>query len=163
MLNPTGLKTLNEPPTERQNRLFERLYNNDQAALGFYNDLLVDRSLRYFLQFSFYNDDLIDDELLDDFRVARNYPSQKWISISFVGGQIYRPFVDSAEGVFVPVLGIFGAEYEAFQDNEIATAEDFRAVKPQFEYVEIENSGSSVQREQPSETVREILIFSERD
>jgi len=163
MLSPTGLKSLNEPPTERQQRLYDRLFADDEASLVFYENLLGDNSLRFFLAFGFYDDSLITEELLDDFRVARQFPSQRFISISFVGGQIFRSVEESARGVFIPVMGIFGAEYEQFQDNEISTADDFRAVRPDFEYIEIEQSGSSVQREKPERVAEEILIFSELD
>ena len=51
---------------------------------------------------------------------------QRFLTLSFVGGQLYRTFDESFKNVFVPVLGIpFGAEYEAFQDNPIDTAADF--------------------------------------
>jgi pimeloyl-ACP methyl ester carboxylesterase len=57
-------------------------------------------------------------------------------------------------------LAIFGKEYESFQDNQIARAEDFKAIRPYFEYVEIEKSGSSVQREKPEEVAQRIIDFS---
>ena len=58
---------------------------------------------------------------------------------------------------------IFGKEYEAFQDNRIATATDFQNIRPYFEVVEIPSSGSSTQREKPEDVAREIIQFSQLD
>lgn len=163
MINPAGLNSLNSPPTSRQQSLYDRLYADDEASLVFFQNLLVDSSLRFYLGFGFFDDSLIDDDVLNDYRVARGIPEQRWITISFVGGQFYRPFVEAAENVFLPVLGIFGKEYEDFADTTAATAADFAAVRPDFEWLEIENSGSIVQREKPEATATAILAFAERN
>lgn len=76
-----------------------------------------------------------------------------------MGGQLYRSFKESSQNVFIPTLLIFGAEYENFADNRAATAADFKQIRPDFEYVEIAKSGSSVQREKPLETAAAILNF----
>ncbi|MEM7645797.1 MAG: alpha/beta fold hydrolase, partial [Pseudomonadota bacterium] len=108
LLSPSGLKSLNEPPSVRQQELFDRLYNNEGASTGFYSQLLTDNSLRYYLSFGFFDDSLINETLLDDFRVLRPNIDQKYISIAFVGGQIWRPFEESAKNVFKPTLVMFG-------------------------------------------------------
>ena len=159
IINPSGVKTLNEGPSAREQALYDRLFEDDRASIGFYQNLLVPNSIRYFLSFSFFNDDLIDDALISDFVIMRENIDQRFLTLSFVGGQLYRTFEESAQGVFIPVLGIFGAEYEGVQDNEIATAQDFKEIKPFFEYTEISNSGSSVQREQPELTAKAIVDF----
>lgn len=163
ILNPSGIYSLNEGPTVREQRLYDRLFNDDNAAIGFYRNLLNPNSLRYFLEFSFFNDSLIDDDLIADFSVLQDNVDQRFLSLSFIGGQLYRTFEESSKGVFIPVLALFGAEYEAFQDNQIARASDFAQVRPFFEYIEIPKSGSSVQREKPEDVLKEILIFTERD
>ncbi len=91
----------------------------------------------------------------------RSNIKQRFITLAFVAGQLYRSFEESSKNVFIPVLGIFGADYEFFQDTPPSTADDFRAIRPQFDYIEIPNSGSSVQRERPEEVADEILIFHE--
>jgi pimeloyl-ACP methyl ester carboxylesterase len=149
------------PPSQREERLFERLWNDDNALLAFYDNLLNDNSLRFFLKFAFFNDAIIDEALLDDYRAMKPNIDQRFISLSFVGGQFYRSFEESSRNIFIPVLGIFGANYENFQETLPSTAADFRAIRPEFEYVEIPNCGSSVQREQPAAVAREILIFEE--
>lgn len=163
LLNPTGLNSLNAPPSEREQQLYNRLYNDENASTQFYQNLLVDNSLKYFLRFGFYNDNLIDDSVLNDYRVLRTNTDQKYLTISFVGGQLYRPFVDAAENVFIPTLLVFGAEYENFNDNKAATAEDFKKVRSDFEYLEIPGSGSIVQREKPQETADAIIKFVVKD
>lgn len=159
MLSPTGIFSLNEPPSAREQSLYDRLFNDDAAAIGFYQNLLNPNSLRFFLAFAFFDDSLIDDDLLADSSVMRDNIDQRFLTLSFVGGQLYRTFEESSRDVFVPVLGIFGAEYEPFQDNPVATAADFQNIRPFFDYVEIPNAGSSVQREKPEETAKEILDF----
>ncbi len=163
LLSPTGVNSLATPPSQRELRLFERLSTDDAALRAFYEGLLTDNSLRFFLKFGFFDDGLIDENLLSDFRVLRPNADQRFLTLSFVSGQIYRSFEDSSRDVFIPVLGIFGAEYENFQETKPSTAADFRAIRPQFDYVEIPKSGSSVQREKPEAVAREILIFHEED
>ncbi|GAB4016567.1 MAG: hypothetical protein Fur0010_16430 [Bdellovibrio sp.] len=163
VINPSGVKSLNDPPSQRQQSLYDRLYANDAGAIAFYQNLLTPPSIKYFLSFSFYDDSLIDNDLIADFTVASTNLDQRWLTLSFVGGQLYRPFEDAARGVFTPVLAIFGDKYENFQDTPASTAKDFMKIRPDFTYVEIVDSGSSVQREKPLETAREIIIFSELD
>jgi pimeloyl-ACP methyl ester carboxylesterase len=163
LISPTGIFTLNEPPSSREQNLYDRLFNDDEAAIGFYRNLLNPNSLRFFLAFAFFDDSLIDENLLADYSVLRENIDQRFLSLSFVGGQLYRSFEDSSKDVFVPVLGIFGAEYENFQDSRFATAADFQAVRPFFDYVEVQDAGSSVQREKPIETAKLILDFFIQD
>lgn len=163
LINPSGVSSLVEPPSEREQNLYDRLYNNDRAAIEFYQTLLQENSLRFFLKFGFFDDSLVNDELLADFSVLRDNEDQRFLTLSFVGGQLYRSFEESSENVFLPVLGIFGKEYEAFQDNPISRAEDFAKIRPFFQYVEIEKSGSSVQREAPREVVEKIINFTVMD
>jgi pimeloyl-ACP methyl ester carboxylesterase len=162
-LNPSGIYSLVEPPSAREQNLYDRLYNDDEAAIGFYSNLLTPSSVKYFLGFSFYDDSLVSGQIVEDALAERSNFDQRYITLSFVGGQLYRSFRESSEGVFVPVLAIFGSEYEAFQDNKIARAVDFKAIRPYFEYREIANSGSSVQREKPAETAQEIIEFLVKD
>jgi pimeloyl-ACP methyl ester carboxylesterase len=158
-LNPSGIYSLVDPPSAREQGLYDRLFNNDNAAKAFYQNLLQENSLNFFLRFSFFDDSLINDDLIADFLALKDNVDQRFLTLSFVGGQLYRSFEESSMNVFVPVLGIFGKEYEAFQENRIARASDFQAVRPFFEYVEIEDSGSSVQREKPVATAGKILDF----
>lgn len=163
LLNPTGINSLATGPSMREERLFERLSQDDAGLIAFYDNLLNDNSLRFFLKFGFFNDSLVDEDLLDDFRVIKKNIDQRFISLSFVSGRIFRSFEESSRDVFIPVLGIFGKEYENFQETKPSTASDFRKVRPEFDYIEIPLSGSSVQRERPEVVAAEILSFSEED
>ncbi|MGB0453005.1 MAG: alpha/beta fold hydrolase [Bacteriovoracaceae bacterium] len=159
LINPSGISSLATPPSPREQGLYDRLFNDDQAATAFYQNLLNPNSIVYFLSFGFFDDTLVNQELISDFVVMKDNVDQRFLTLSFVGGQLYRTFEESSDQVFVPVLGIFGAEYEGFQDNRIDTAQDFKDIRPYFEYVEIPQSGSSVQREKPVETAQEIVDF----
>jgi len=158
-INPSGVYSLNEGPSAREQALYDRLYNDDEAATLFYKNLLSPNSLRFFLAFGFYDDSKIDENLLQDFLVMKDRVNQRFLTLSFVGGQLYRTFEESSAGVFLPVLALFGEKYENFQDNRIARKEDFEAIRPYFTYKEILNSGASIQRENPEDTANEILEF----
>lgn len=163
LLSPTGLNSLNKPPTDREQKLYDRLYSDEVASDAFYQNLLVENSLNYFLKFAFFDDSFVNDNLLNDYRAMRTNTLQKYLTLSFVGGQLYRPFEESAKNVFIPVLNIFGKNYEAFADGQISTADMFKNVRPDFEYMEIENCGSSVQREKPAEVAKAIIEFNIED
>lgn len=163
LLSPTGINSLATAPSQREVRLFDRLSNDDNALKAFYDNLLNDNSLQFFLKFGFYDDSLVDELLLNDFRALKTNLDQRFISLSFVSGQIYRSFEESSKNIFIPVLAIFGAEYEKFQETLPSTANDFKAIRPQFDYVEISKSGSSVQREKPLEVAKEIILYNEED
>lgn len=163
LLSPTGINSLATGPSTREQRLFERLSQDDAGLIAFYENLLNDNSLRFFLKFAFYDDSLVDEDLIADSRVMKSNIDQRFISLSFVSGQIYRSFEESSRDIFIPVLGIFGKEYENFQETKPSTAADFRKIRPQFDYIEIPLSGSSVQREKPEVVAQEIISFSEED
>jgi pimeloyl-ACP methyl ester carboxylesterase len=163
LLNPSGVSSLNSAPSVREQQLYDRLFLDETASTQFYQNLLVDNSLRYFLRFGFFDDARVDEALLNDFREMRSNIDQKYLTISFVGGQLYRSFKDSADQAFVPALLVFGAEYENFGDNQAAKASEFKALRPDFEYLEIPSCGASVQREKPRETASAIVQFAVRD
>jgi len=163
LLSPVGINSLAEPPSDREQRLYDRLYSDDAAGIAFYQNLLTDPSLRYYLPFAFFDDTRVDEALLDDYRAMRPNLEQRWLTLSFVGGQLYRPFADSARGVFQPVLVIFGKEYEGFADSRPTTAADAAALRPDFTYVEIPGAGASVQREKPELVAAEILVHATED
>lgn len=163
LLSPTGVSSLNTLPSEREQNLYDRLYNDEIASEVFYKNLLQDNSLNYFLKFAFYNDDLVNESLLNDYRAMRDNVEQKYLTISFVGGQLHRTFESAAQNVFIPVLNIFGKNYEVFAEGKLSTAEMFKAIRPDFDYLEIEDCGSSVQREQPDAVARAIIDFSIED
>ncbi len=161
LLSPTGVHTLADPPTAAQNKLFESVYQHELIGLLFYEVLLSDPSLRYFLDRAYYNKALVTEALLDEYRLARRRLGQRFISFSFVGGQLYRPLTDVAYDVKVPVLAIFGKQAESPSPSVSPdTADDFRAVRPDWSYAVIDNAGLSVQREAPSEVAAQILDFT---
>ena len=91
MLNPSGVTTLNEAPSEREQRLYDRLSNDDEAAIAFYRNLLNPNSIGYYLSFGFYDDTLIDDALKADFIAMRDNIDQRFLTLSFVGGRASSP------------------------------------------------------------------------
>ncbi|MFN7454035.1 MAG: alpha/beta fold hydrolase [Pseudobdellovibrionaceae bacterium] len=163
MISPTGVNSLNVPPSTREQKLYDRLYNDEAGSIGFYQNLLNDNSLQFFLKFAFFDDSKVNEGLLNDYRVARPNLEQRWLTLSFVGGQLWRHFKESSEKVFVPTLAIFGAEYEPFADNQPSKASDFQAIRPEFEYLEIPGSGSSAQREKPEAVAKAITEFATVD
>ncbi|MFN9065581.1 MAG: alpha/beta fold hydrolase [Bdellovibrionales bacterium] len=95
LINPSGVNSLNGPPSQREQALYDRLYNNETALDQFYQNLLVDNSLKFFLRFGFYDDSQVNETLLNDFRALRSNNDKKYLPLSFVVGQLYRYFDES--------------------------------------------------------------------
>jgi len=162
LLSPTGIITLGQPPSDRENSLFERVFNNNDAGLSLYQNLFSENSLRFFLERAYFNNALVDEARLAESRIFRDNLEQRWLTFSFVGGQIFRPFTEASSNVFVPVKAIFGKEAEAvgFEPERVERAFHFKEIRPDFEYVELEKTGQAVQRENPEAVAKHILDFS---
>jgi pimeloyl-ACP methyl ester carboxylesterase len=152
--------TLADPPAAAQISLFNQVYGNDVLGLLFYETLLSDPSLRYFLTRAYYDPSLITDTLLDEYRAARPRWGQRWISFAFVGGQFFRKFAEVIPAATLPVLAIFGKEAKSPAPGVAPdTAADFSALAPHVIYAEVEKASLSVQREQPEAVAKLILDF----
>jgi pimeloyl-ACP methyl ester carboxylesterase len=162
LLSPTGTRTLGEAPTPREQALFERIYNDEEAGLSFYRNLLSEASVRFFLERSVYNPALITEERIAESVAARENLEQRWLTFSFVGKQIVRSFQEASTGVFVPAHLIFGRDARAvgYDPEGINRPEQFQAIRPDFEYSILPECGSSVQREKPEIVAQKILEFS---
>lgn len=160
LLSPTGINSL-AALNESQDNLYKRLYKNDWIGTLFYRALFTRISLSYFLKKTVYDDSLITDERILESKVAGKIKNQKWISLSFVGGQLYRPFNFASKNVDVPALMIFGAEAESVASDEslLEKPEDFLNQRPDYKLEIIEKAGASVQREKPRETAEAIFNF----
>ncbi|HNN92410.1 MAG TPA: alpha/beta fold hydrolase [Pseudomonadota bacterium] len=160
LLSPTGAVNLASPPSRDATSLYDTVYGNDFLGLLFYSTLLSDPSLRFFLERTFADRSLVTDTLLDEYRLARSRPNQRWISFSFVGGQLHRRFADVAPAVAVPVLALFGKQAESPGPvGRADAAADFSAIRPDFTYREIDRAGLNLHREQPTAVARQILDF----
>lgn len=161
LLSPTGVVNLASPPGKEASDLYDLVYGNDLVGLLFYSALLSDPSLRFFLGRTFADRSAVTESLLDEYRLARSKLNQRWISFAFVGGQLYRRFVDVAPSVRVPVLAVFGKQAQSpgptGRAEEVA---DFAAIRPDFTYQEVDRAGLNVQREQPAEVARLVLNFA---
>ena len=161
LLSPNGINTLASPPKESQRKLFYRLYNKPGFGKFFYWMVLTKPSIKYFLKQTVYNDKLIDKLRIQESKMAKDRPDQKWLTFSFIGGQLYRPFKEAAKDVYVPTLSIFGknAENVGFGKDSIERAEEFIQMKPEFDYLIFDNCGQSVQVEKTLQTAKAILNF----
>ena len=162
MLQPTGIHTQGTPPSPAQQALYEKLMADDLFAVDFYQKLLSEDSVRKYLLRSVYNDALIDDLRIQESTMMRGNIEQRWITFSFIGGQMWRPFSTAAKDVTVPVLAIFGANAEAVGENpnDVENVEEFRAIRPDFRYEVLPETGANVQRERPAETAALIEAFA---
>ncbi len=111
LLSPSGVNVLSAPPTLKQIvfgrylRLFERKLND------FYiNQLLSDKNVYGSVASGIYDQQLVDETFLTEFKLGRNYLNQKWISLSFIEGRLSYKFEAASRGVTKPVLMIFGKE-----------------------------------------------------
>lgn len=165
LLSPTGIRTLSGPGNARESELFDRLWGNEQAGLDFYRQLLAPESVRKYLERAYYDDSLVDDLLVRESSMGAENLGQRWLTLSFVGGKIYRPFRDASRGVKVPVLAIFGAQAEAIGENApVENPDEFAALRPEFQVRVVPEAGASVQREKPETTASLIgeFLFSGR-
>ena len=136
-------------------------YSNDGVGLLFYQTLLSDLSLRFFLGRTYLDKSKLTEALLDEYRLARRQLGQRWISFSFVGGQLHRKFADVAPAVRVPVLALFGKQAESPGPTGRAdNATDFAAIRSDFEYQVIDGAGLNVHREKPDVVAERLLAFA---
>lgn len=161
LLSPTGVVNLEDPPSAEATNLYNAVYGNDALGLLFYQTLLSDPSLRFFLGRTFVDKSKLTDALLDEYRLARGKPGQRWISFAFVGGQLHRRFADVAPAVRVPVLAVFGQLAESPGPTGRAdNADDFAAIRRDFQYQTIAGAGLNVHREKPDAVARLLLDFA---
>jgi pimeloyl-ACP methyl ester carboxylesterase len=161
LLSPTGVVNLESPPGADATSLYNAVYSNDGVGLLFYQTLLSDLSLRFFLGRTYLDKSKLTEALLDEYRLARRQLGQRWISFSFVGGQLHRKFADVAPAVRVPVLALFGKQAESPGPTGRAdNATDFAAIRSDFEYQVIDGAGLNVHREKPDVVAERLLAFA---
>lgn len=162
LLQPTGVNTLARSANEREQTLFDQIWNNEEVGLSFYQRLLAPESVEKYLKRSVYNDSLIDTLRIQESSMMRQNVEQRWLTFSFVGNQIWRRFDEAVKGVKVPVLGIFGANAEPIgdEDSGVERAAEFKAIFPAMDVQELKDTGASVQRERPQEVADLIQFFA---
>jgi pimeloyl-ACP methyl ester carboxylesterase len=99
-----------------------------------------------------------DDQVVDDFR-AMTYTSYDRSYAELEDYEDARPLADRARNAAVPLLVLFGAEDQLYDDPE-ATANAYRSV-PGASIQMIAGAGHSPNVEKPAETARLILGFAE--
>ncbi|MCF8058798.1 MAG: alpha/beta hydrolase [Bacteriovoracaceae bacterium] len=163
LLSPTGINSL-ATGNPAQDQLYQRLYNNDIFADSFYKSVFTETNLRFFLEKTVYDDSLITDLRIQETQLAGQNQAQKWITISFVGGQLTRSFRDASRLANSPTLMIFGEEAESSgtTDDLLEKPEEFLKIRPDFELATIPMCGQSVHRERPEFTKNLILNFIQR-
>lgn len=159
-ISPTGVSLLSEEPSSKQTGFFDRLWSDDAAAIEFYGQVLAAPSVKYFLEQSSYDDARVTEELITQHRLALNDLDSRYLTLSFVGGKIWRKFSDAASGVSVPVLLIFGENAEAPAAGfPVERIERFLDIRPDFSGRSIMSSGTSPHAEKAVETAREVLAW----
>mgnify|MGYP000169672787 CR=1 FL=1 len=161
LISPTGIKTLATPGTKQQEELFQHVYGDETAGKLFYDGLLTDASIQFYLKKAYYDDSLVTHLLIQESALARETPDQRWLTFSFVGGKLYRPFSEAQAGVTRPVLAIFGDRAEPVGSDPAAveSAIEFQALRPDFQYLVVPEAGGSVHREKPDVVAQAILNF----
>lgn len=164
LLAPTGVRTQAEAPTPSQTLLFNRLYGSDDNSRIFYKALLSEASTRFFVKHSYFDDSLVDAARVQEALLAREDAAQRWLALSAVGGKLYRSFTDASDGVFVPTLVVFGNNAEpvvSLDADAVEHADDFRAIRPDFDYLVLDKCGVAVQREKTAAVAEQILRYAE--
>jgi pimeloyl-ACP methyl ester carboxylesterase len=164
IISPNGIKTLSSPPTAGQNQAYQQALQTDDAAI--WVNLLLPANIRLFYEAAFSQPSFLQkngDILIEEGLIQRTNIEQRWITYAFVFGQFFRTFAEASQGVKVPVLAIFGADYKPIPANppiEPDRAEEFRQIRPDFKYLEIPQASASVSTEQPEAVTRAIVEFS---
>lgn len=163
LLSPTGINSL-ASGSPAQEQLYQRLFNNDIFSDSFYKSIFTEQNLRFFLEKTVYDDSLINETRIKETQLAGQNPAQKWITISFIGGQLTRSFRDASRLVNVPTLMVFGKEAESSgsDDELLEKPEEFLKIRPDFELATIPFCGQSVHREKPELTKNLIINFIQR-
>ncbi|RZA06917.1 MAG: alpha/beta fold hydrolase, partial [Proteobacteria bacterium] len=161
MLQPTGIRTLAKKGSIPQSLLYNTLRANDFLARKFYEKLSTPETVAEYAKKAYYNDALVDSLRIAEGTLAGDNVDQRWLTISFVGGRIYKPFTEAAAGVTVPVLAIFGGEAEAIGGgkNSYERPEEFAKAWPEMKIEVVPMAGASMQREKPNYTAKLIEDF----
>ncbi|MEM7579292.1 MAG: alpha/beta hydrolase [Cyanobacteria bacterium P01_A01_bin.80] len=169
IISPTGITSLESPPTEAENQAYQRLFQTDDAAT--WVNLLLPETIRFFDRAAFSQPSFLEknsDILVEERLIERPNIEQRWLSYAFIFGQLFRPFEEASKDIKIPVLAIFGADYKpipSFGNTnnppiEPERAEQFRQIRPEFKYLEIPQASSLVAREQPEAVAKAIVEFS---
>lgn len=161
MLQPTGIRTLEKEPGTTQSLLYKTLRGSDFAGRQFYKLLSSESSVRFYAKKAYFDDSLVDSLRVQEGTLAGENLEQRWITISFVGGQIYKPFSEAAAGVTVPVLAVFGDKAEAIggDKDSYERPEEFARAWPALQIEVVPFSGASMHREKPNYTAKLIEDF----
>lgn len=169
LVSPTGINVLSKPAAPSQQFLFERLTTDRDFGLRFYQDVLSDRGILNAVGNGFYDNALVTPTFLGEYALQRTNVAQRWITFSFIGGRLFRSFEVAQRGVDFPVLMLFGADDAGFGDGDgnlnglrPDAADDFRAIRPDFQYVTLPRTGGLVWKEKPGEVSVEIQAFLRR-
>ncbi|MEO1183435.1 MAG: alpha/beta hydrolase [Cyanobacteria bacterium J06636_27] len=169
IISPTGITSLESPPTEAENQAYEGLFQTDDAST--WVNLLLPETIRFFDRAAFSQPSFLEkngDILVEERLIERPNIEQRWLSYAFIFGQLFRQFEQASKDIKVPVLAIFGADYKPIppfgnmnsSPIEPERAEQFRQIRPEFKYLEIPQASSLVAREQPEAVTKAIVEFS---
>lgn len=167
LISPSGVNVLSKKPDLKQTLFFNYLKLFPSQLDSFYmNQLLSDENIRGSVAPGLYDQSLVTDVFLTEYRLGKNYLDQKWVSLSFVGGKLSQDFRKVNKGVTSPVLMIFGKEDKGISISDGAgninntkpdREEDFRAIRPDFDYLSIPKAAALVFKEK-AEMVADIIL-----
>jgi pimeloyl-ACP methyl ester carboxylesterase len=156
-IGPTGAIYLKDPPTTQQNTQFSRVWADDQMSLGIYQRFVSEDSARYYLGLAYFDPAQVTDERVREITATQAIPDQRWTTLSFVFGRIYRSFADAVQGLRVPLTVIIGEETRSLVNGGPPENVDaFRAIAPGLQYVVVSASGGLPHRERPEVIVGDI-------
>lgn len=167
LISPTGVNNVASPPGPEQNAFFAQVRNNNAAGIAFYQSLLTLESIPRFVANGFYDPALVTDVFFQEYALQRDNLDQRWITFSFVGGQLFRSFQDASAGVRFPVLMLFGRDAQGVPDRNgnpgrTDREADFRALNPpaNFRFQTVPRAGGLLWKEKPDLCAVEIVRFS---
>jgi pimeloyl-ACP methyl ester carboxylesterase len=148
---PTGVTTYASPPSLQAEAAFERLFTSGDVT--FWNRLLDPANVRRVYIGREPGDEARIEQIVQRQLLQRPNVDQRWISLSFIFGRIWRPFREATSSVRQPVLLIGAREPDNFDfgggganSRQSETVAAFREIRPGWTYVERPGSNREIGR-----------------
>ena len=158
LVEPVGIARLSSDPTAVRD--FARIAV-DTPVLGtaVFNGLVSRRSIRYFLETSYFDDRRVDDATLAVYYAAAHQPGAKHAPAAFVAGQLNVDVRDALRRLVQPAMLVWGEQAKAAPVEEMRS---FLALKSDFEPAIFSPCGDLPHDERPGEFNEAVTAFLAR-
>ena len=152
LIGPTGVGQQSDAPSTAT----EFLLDAPIVGTALYNALTSPASMREHLEDRYADDDLVTDELVEDYVQSARQPGAKHAVAALMGGRLHVDIRNALRRVRQPMLLLWGAQART---NSVQNAHAFRVLKPEAQWALISDSGDLPHDEQSARTNPVILQF----